>query len=527
MASLTPAPSRVDEDPAAPLVRPGSGHDAQVSAPDPTSERAPLEGRGLAIIAGAMAVAGALGAWGLGRKSLWVDEAISLGATHELVATWKGTGATMALYYALLRAWSIPSADPAWLRSMSVACTVVAVPFAWSAACRAFDRRVAALAVGAMALLPLVSRYAQEARSYALVLLLTSISWCALVASARADDAGDERARRRWWGVFCAASLLAPLAHGLAALQLLGQVAFVAAAPDRRRCLDRFKVVGIGVVAVTAGLVALGASDVASWIPPLSLAQARELVDTLTTPALVPQLVLLAAIALGTWTCIVRARSAATPTERWFALLPIAWGLVPPALLVVASIARPYLLARYVMASAPGLALLLALAVLGTGPAPHRIRSLAVAIPIVAALVVGQVHLHQERGDDWRAAAEVVRADAKGTDVLVLPNPSVRSAFDAAWAEVASADATVPTALSPVEPVGQVRRFYTVHAPDVLASDVAADGAARVWLVDQAGAGFPGALDPFLEYDAIAGRFVVADDQTFSGGVRVVLLERR
>ena len=55
MASLTPAPSRVDEDPAAPLLRPGSGHDAQVSAPDPTSERAPLEGRGLAIIAGAMA----------------------------------------------------------------------------------------------------------------------------------------------------------------------------------------------------------------------------------------------------------------------------------------------------------------------------------------------------------------------------------------------------------------------------------------------------------------------------------------
>lgn len=521
--SLTAAPTPADAPPAAAdeATRPEEAdeagrHDAEGSA---------LAG---ATLIGSLVLLAGLAVWGLGRKSLWVDESISLGATNELVATWKGTGGTMALYYALLAPWSQASTSAAWLRGLSVLFAVASLLFVWRAARRAFGPTVAALATVLTAGSYLVVRYAQEARSYALVLLLAAVSWSALVRAIRADEDGDDAAGRRAWIVFGVASVLAPLAHGLAVLQFFGQLAFLACSPDRRRWLDRVKGVGVGVVAATVVLVLAGASDVASWIPPLNRTQIADLAAAFTGPSLgiAGSIALLAAAGLGAAVCVQRSRSLEHPTERWLALLPVCWALVPVAILFVASILRPYLLARYVMASAPGVALLWAFAITGASGRLRPVRSLLVGLPIVGLLAAAQLGLHQEEGDGWRGAAVEVVASAQPGDGLVLPNPSVRSAFEAAWLAEGGTPSRAPEAFSPVEPLGEVRRFYLIREPSTLAAEVAGSDLQRIWVVDQRGAGFDDTLTPFLDDPAIAEAFEVTDRVEADGGVQLVLLER-
>jgi len=469
-----------------------------------------------------------LAAWGLGRRGFWIDEAISVGATHELWSTLKGTSGTMALYYGALTPWSSFSTDRAWLRSLSVLCTAAALVAVWSAVRRAFGREVALLATTIAAASWLVVRYAQEARSFALALLLTSVAWCALVATARAEDEDGHRSdrSRRWWAVFAVASVVAPLAHGLAVLQFFGQLGFLAWAPDRNRWLRRARPVIVGVVAVSAALVAGGASDIASWIPPLDRDQLAELLAAFTAPFGWGQAVLAALVLVGAVACIRRHRAATEPVERWFALLPLAWAFVPVVTLVVMSIVRPYLVARYVAGSAPGVALLLAFAIVGPTLRPSWRRALPVGLAIAAVLAAGQVHLHRDTSDDWAGAAAIVASGARPGDALVLPNPSLRSAFDYGWLEVADAASPAPRSISPVEPLGTVRRFYRVVAPDALDETVAGQPEGRIWVVDQARRG-DSALNGLLDGDAVASAFRVVRDTELEGDVRVVLLERR
>jgi len=468
-----------------------------------------------------------LAVWGLGRRSLWLDEAITVGATHELVRTWKGTGGTMALYYALVTPWSWVSDDRSWLRALSVVFAAAAIVAVWSVARRLVPRWVAVLATVFTASSWIVVRYAQEARSYALVLALTSVAWLALVEAIRASD---DRARTRWLWMFAVASVLAPLAHGLAVLQFAAQLALLGTAPDRRAWFLRLRPVLVAVVAVNTLLVALGASDVASWIPPIGRTQLGAFVTALTGPGPWAAAVGVATTGLGVWCAFKRRAGASDPTERLLALVPVAWGLVPVAALVVMSVARPYLLPRYVIGSAPGLALLWALAVAGRPDRPSRAWSVAVGLAVVAMLAWGQVDLHHDRGDGWSGAARVVADRAEPGDAIVFPNPSVRSAFDYAWDEVSGERSgrggAVPAAISPVEPLGRVRRFYLVVDPAQLAPTLADADTSRIWVVDQQGMDADDPYAALLADPTVAGEFEVTGATDFAGGVRLVLLER-
>ena len=110
--------------------------------------------------------------------------------------------------------------------------------------------------------------------------------------------------------------------------------------------------------AVLAVLTTMGAAGIADWVPPLQLSQLRELLTEVVTPSLMALAILLPLAALGALTLL--RRPASGPLERWQHLVPVAWSLGPPLLLAGLSVARPYLVPRYVVASVPGLAILVA-----------------------------------------------------------------------------------------------------------------------------------------------------------------------
>jgi 4-amino-4-deoxy-L-arabinose transferase-like glycosyltransferase len=470
------------------------------------------------------ALVGALSLWGLGHRPFWLDEGLTVGATTELGATIRGTGGTMALFYALLTPLSHLGVSREWLRFPSVVFAMAAMPVIYATARRAFDRRVAGLAAAFTAGSWLTVRYAQSARSYALVLLLVAVSWWALIKAVQATDPGEQR--RAWW-VFTAAAVLAPLAHGLALLQLGGQLVWLALGPDRGRHLRRARSALVGSVLVTTALLSIGAGQVAGWVPPMDREQVVQLLSAFTGPTLAAALLLGAAVVTGTRACVVRYRTDPDPERRWWALLPIAWGLVPTVGLIVLSLARPYLVARYVAASAPGIGMLLA--VTATDPAwgPKRSRQ-AVVVVISLLLLAGQVDLHRVLGDDWAGAARAIATDARPGDGIVFTNPSVRSAFDFAWDELPdAAKPTTPHPVSPLEPLGDVRRFYWILPFHELPDAAVTSHRDRLWLVDQEGKSLDDELARFLRDPRVRATFVVERQVELSGGVRFTLIHRR
>lgn len=450
----------------------------------------------------------------LGRRPLWLDEAYTLGATSDLAATWRGTGGTMGLYYLLVWPVAQLSTDRVWLRLPSLVFAAAAVVVVHEAGRLIGGRRTAALAAATMAVTWSLSRFAIEARSYALALLLVSLSWLGLVG---AVGAGSEADRRRWWRLFVAATLLAPLAHGLAAAHFGAQVAALLLAPDRRRWLRACAPVAAALAAEGVALFALGVGEVADWIDPLQWRQVKSFLHVLVgreQGLWVVGALALAGIALAVAGARRRARR-----DAWPHLVPVFWAAGAPLLVIALSVFRPYAEARYVLGALPGVALLV-------GAALSRIRPPALVAG--AWLVVAAVSLpHHARVttvgvEDWPALADHVADRAEDGD-RVLATGKIRAPLDYAWAT--GGDRPDVESLYPTDPLGEVRRFYDT-APGTMRSRLLADTTHTVWYVDRHRTRRD-TVDALVTEPEITRRYAVTGPWIFEGDLYLVRFEPR
>src|SRR5687767_9545014 len=112
----------------------------------------------------------------------WIDEAIAVGiATHEPaeIPRLLRQDGSPPLYYLLLHGWmTLVGQGEAATRSLSLLFAALAVPVAWWAA---GGRRAGAAAAAIVAVCPFVGYYAQEARMYTLVAVLSLVATAAFV----------------------------------------------------------------------------------------------------------------------------------------------------------------------------------------------------------------------------------------------------------------------------------------------------------------------------------------------------------
>jgi hypothetical protein len=410
----------------------------------------------------------------LGRRPLWLDEAYTIGATRDLGATWRGTGGTMGLYYLLMWPVTQVSTDRVWVRLPSLVLAALAVVVIHEVGRLIGGPRVGAVAAGALSMTWFLARYTLEARGYTLALLLVSLSWLGLVGAVRARES---TARCRWWRLFVAASLLAPLAHGLAALHFVSQLAAVALAPNRRRWLQACVPVGIGLVLEGFLLFGFGAGAVADWIEPLRWSQVRSFLHVLfgRGPALWA-VGMLATVAAG-W-AVASYRRRPRGDDAWLQLVPVLWAAGVPLLIIGLSVVRPYAEPRYVLGALPGVSLLLGCLLARLRPSGLALLAGAV---VTATLAQQQVGHNWSGKEDWQSLTDRIAAAAQDGDRVLMPS-KLRPPFDYAWAEGADRPKLVPA--SPTNPLGEVRRFYDT-APGPMRSRLLADAIETVWYVDR------------------------------------------
>jgi mannosyltransferase len=295
----------------------------------------------------------------LARKPFWFDECFSvevarLGWSDFGRLLWRRE-ANMSLYYLLLRGWLHFGSSPYFIRSLSVIISLATLPAIYWLACKMFDRRVALIAVALMSFNAYHIRYAQEARSYSLFVLLATLSSGFFVASLR------EPSRRNRLG-YILASVLAVYAHLYALLLLAAQWLSVRRARGKMCSRRAWICIALASLPLLIFAAKTGAGPI-RWIQRPGLHDLIDFAEHLAGNYGLPLLLLYAAACLAA----IMPREKMMPLFRaeigedvWPLRFLLIWLIFPVALVVLLSLARPLFLGRYFIFALPALVILAA-----------------------------------------------------------------------------------------------------------------------------------------------------------------------
>ena len=313
----------------------------------------------------------------LACKPFWFDECFSVelarisGRNFVRLLWWRE--ANMSLYYLLLRLWLHFGQSPSFVRGLSVLFAVATLPAIYWLACLLYDRRVALISASLFAFNAYSIRYAQEARSYALFLLLGTLSSAFLVACLR-------NPQYRYKHAYVVTSMLAVYAHFYALLLVVAHWMALRFAVSnfefqdssgtdtrnleletrnlRRQWRNAWGIIAIAVAPLLIFVAKTGAGPI-RWI---HRPGARDVLGFYGHLAGGETWFLLAIYAFagiaaiaGHWTYLFKR---AQTWETWRCQFLLVWLFFPVILTVVLSFARPVFLGRYMIFCLPPLLIL-------------------------------------------------------------------------------------------------------------------------------------------------------------------------
>ena len=134
----------------------------------------------------------------IGHQGFWFDEGNTALLVHfspgKMLGLIPQTESTPPLYYCVAWVWArLFGYGETGLRSLSAMCGVLVVPVAYGAGSKLISRRAGLIAAALTACSPLLIWYSQEARSYEMLVLLSSLSRPRVRLCARESDAAAGR----------------------------------------------------------------------------------------------------------------------------------------------------------------------------------------------------------------------------------------------------------------------------------------------------------------------------------------------
>jgi mannosyltransferase len=370
--------------------------------------------RTLVALAGIVAAGAALRFATLDLQSFWVDEGATVhllrGDFGDLVDGIPVTEKTPPLYYVLAWLWTqVFGTGEVGVRSLSALAGVLTIPVAFALARELASERAGLVAALLTAVNPLLVWYSQEARAYALLVLLAAL---ATLYGVRAAGGGKSATRgqapcctRSLW-LWAVASALALATHYFAIFAIAPLAAWILMRrADRGRAL-----MATGVIAL-AGLALLPLAADQSENPGANFIRGTSLV---TRIAQVPKQFLLgfdapAEVAFTIAALGLAAAALALALARGDSgpRIALALGAAAVALPVVAALfGADFVLSRNLIVALVPLAVVVAAGTATRGAAGLALAGALAALSLATVLTVFARPEFQR--DDWRGAAEAI-----------------------------------------------------------------------------------------------------------------------
>lgn len=349
------------------------------------------------------------------RKSVYLDEALSINYAQmnwpDFLRVLQHYEANMALYYLLLRGVVHAGDTEFWIRLISVVAGILTIPAMYALGNRLFGGATGLLASLLMAVSACDVVYSQEARGYALAVLLVTVSSWLFVRGLEAPS---------WtaWGWFAIVSALAVYSHFYAALVVAAQWVSLIAAPRRllpaKRLLFGF-LLSSALIAPAAEYVLRHNVGQIDWVSPLSWLEvyhtavflAAEGGKAIGNILLVFCLAALVLAARG-----FRGDTAADPLRRWKRMFVWCWLLLPMVATALGSLLRPMFFHRFLIVCLPAFLLLVAHGLMRM-PARNAILPLFIVLSVVAVILS-----YSRTREDWRGTVRYISAHTRPADKL-------------------------------------------------------------------------------------------------------------
>jgi mannosyltransferase len=388
------------------------------------------------LLGGILAVALVLRLVFLASQSLWAAEGVSVWLAQ---LPWPDFGgalrhgeANMTFYYTLLRFWLRLGRSEFVVRSLSVIFSGATVPVLYLLAARTFGIRTGLVTALLVALNTFHVRYAQEARSYSLVVFLVSLASLWYVEAI-------EHPSRRSWIAYIVTSVLAVYSHVFAVFVIAAHWASLAWLRPRdvpwRALLTSSMIIGVLLVPLGV-LVVTGDHGQISWISRSSPNAVPRVLVTLAgadggsqidsdsrfaPPGIARKILVLAYTILCVGALARAAKSWAGGRGSWDAWhygLVVSWLGVPLLLSFCVSLVKPMFLPYYLLICLPPLTLLIASGLSGISRrwAFYGILAMVVAL---ASHEVFSYYAYTEK-ENWRDATRYVLSRAQPGDAIVV-----------------------------------------------------------------------------------------------------------
>lgn len=429
-------------------------------------------------------LAALLGVVTLGKRSFFLDETTSVTIAklpwHQFTQVVKTREGNMVLYHLLLSWWMVLGESEFVVRLLSVAAFVAVVAALYALARRLAGQWVALLAGLLLAVDPFMIRYAQTARGYEMSVLLVT---CATLLFVRALD------RQTWlaWLSYSVVAALGVYAHFFAILiPAAHALSLVCVQPERLRWRKLIGAAGALVVFLLPFfyLLSQNASSGVEWSAGNPIGRIFTKIHE-HPPFAGLFLAGCVAIVLALFLLLRRRLGAGFRSqETWRWALPIAWLLVPPAIVVVvAVVVRPLFVPYYFMVCLPAAVLLVAMLI-------ARGRTGAVGAALAAVVVFGSLAAdvswyRSGSTEEWRGATGYVLGRSRPGDGILFVAPYVRIPFAVYLDQQSRATRSrAPAPVYPSAPFGSAEIRYDYYIP-MTEADVrrSATRFKRIWLV--------------------------------------------
>lgn len=374
------------------------------------------------------------------NRPMFRDEAATIYSAHlswsHLLQQSRHVDFVLLPYYALMHVWFMASGRVEWGRLLSAAAFGLTVYLTGRIATRIGGAVAGLIAVILCATNPSMFHSGIYLRPYALSALAATLGCLAIVSWYR-----DGEDRLLW--LFAAATIAALLLQLFSALAPLSAL-FAAAIldPSRFKTALRTSFKPLALVAtVFLVFVPIAASQrqQVAWIKLDFFTNKVYLGPAAGSSAYEHTIIVLflgsAAVCLA---AVLLTKARPSRVQMHSLLMVAAWAALPTAILVTASVLfQPVYVLRYVTASAPGLAVLIALMLgrameLASQGSTWRVLVVSGAGLATSGLLFtsGTVTTGQTIHEDFRAAAKYVAANLRPGDVVALPDHSITTAVN-------------------------------------------------------------------------------------------------
>ena len=361
----------------------------------------------------------------LTAKSFWLDEGISIDIARLpwprfLHVMWSGE-ANMALYYLVLRFWLIFGSSEGFVRGLSVLFSVATVPVVFFLGARLFSRRVGLLAALLLAINAYHIRYAQETRSYAMVVFFAVLATWLLAKNLQEPSSAH-------WGIYAAVCAMAAYSHFYAVLLVPAQaISLLSWRRDEipwRKLVGSFLAFGVMIVPIAVFVSAIYVLKTGAppnlWFTPLQpdslLLLGIDFSGVYGRLLLSLHVLAMGIAALGA----ARVRRGGEQTsDAWGYTLLFSWLVAPVVMVVTVSLVKPLFVPRFLSFCLPALLLLVAVGISRLRPA---VLSWGLFVAISICSIMADIRYYQYdfemRRQDWRAVTSYVFEHAQPGDSI-------------------------------------------------------------------------------------------------------------